>query len=223
MLWSMRIRDPPKESDGGTAEPVEYLEAKELQGFQHLRVWGAAWVTEADQEVVGADLAMPGLDPLDAVVGRAEDEAFQRDPGQVEVLLLFDVLVVRAVPPVVPVPAEPTGLVPTDRLLPCRRDEAFAEHHDLVCAAPALGGLAVERNSPLQALRELERAGQQRVPQAARPLPGLIAQRGHPDWGMRLLHRLRCHHHVLQRVALSHKIDLLFCPRPPEDLDAFLE
>src|SRR5260370_9922962 len=102
MLWSMRIRDPPKESDGGTAEPVEYLEAKELQGFQHLRVWGAAWVTEADQEVVGADLAMPGLDPFDAVGGRAEDEAVERNPGPVQAFLLFAFLVVRARPPGVP-------------------------------------------------------------------------------------------------------------------------
>src|SRR5260370_27968401 len=120
MLRCMRMSNPPEGSGCGSAELGDDLTAKELQGFQHLRVCGAARVAEADQEVVGADLAMPGLDPLDAVVRRAEDETFQRDPGQVEVLLLFDVLVIRAVPPVVPVRAEQTGLVPAASPLPLR-------------------------------------------------------------------------------------------------------
>src|SRR5207253_8735235 len=63
--------------------------AEELQRAQDPLVRRAAGMPEADQEVIGADLAVPRLHPLDAVFRRAENEALERDALEVEVLLLL--------------------------------------------------------------------------------------------------------------------------------------
>ena len=71
----------------------------------------AARVAKANDEVVRADLAVPHLDFLDAVLGGAEDQAVEGDALEVEVVLLLDVLIVGAVSPVVPVRAQKTRFV----------------------------------------------------------------------------------------------------------------
>src|SRR5215470_15913293 len=124
--------------------------AEELEGREHPGVGGAGRMPKADEEVVRPHLAVPHLDLVDAVRRRAEDEPVERDPLEGQILGPLDVLIVRALAPVVAMRAQQSFLVFLDGLLARGSHEALAEHDDLRGMAAALGGRPVERHPRLE-------------------------------------------------------------------------
>src|SRR5205807_9214965 len=76
--WRLRSSDGTHSGLVNLGEVRYDLLAEELHGLEGLLVLRSVGVAEAHHEVVGAELLVPLLDLLDAVIGGAHDEAVRR-------------------------------------------------------------------------------------------------------------------------------------------------